>query len=209
MERQRLSEGHSLPEDHRGRTCQETKIKLSSEGYSPTGDRRGTCQDTERKRPSEAHSLPRDRRVALVKTRKEGDRTSCTHQLETGEGEISQDTDRMDSTRDTHQLETAERGTCEDTEIKSPSEGHSLSEDRRGRDCQNKATPSEWHSPTGVREGRNLSGHRKEVTQRGALTNSRPQREGLIRAVKESDRVRNIEEYSPTRDRREWNLSGQ
>ena len=67
--------------------------------------------------------------------------------------------------RRTHKLEMAEGGTCH-TQGNRPTEAHSLSGDGRGRD---------------------LSGHARKPTNRGALTNWRRQREGLVRAHKETD----------------------
>jgi len=66
----------------------------------------------------------------------------------------------------THWLEIAEGGTCQDAERKRPSEGHSLSRDRRGT-CQDteRKGPSERHSLPGDRRGRDLSGHGKNVTR--------------------------------------------
>ena len=65
--------------------------------------------------------------------------------------------------------ETTEEGTSQDTERNWLSKGHSLPRHSRGRD--------------------NL-GHRKEVTELGALTNWRQQREGQVRTQKGADRVR-------------------
>ena len=69
----------------------------------------------------------------------------------------------------THFLETASGGTSQDTERLQPSKGHSLSGDGIGRD---------------------RSGHRKDPTERGALTNWRQHQEGQVRTRKESDRAR-------------------
>ena len=57
-----------------------------------------------------------------------------------------------DRPRPTHHLETVEGGTCQDTESIRPTEAHSLSGDGRQTD---------------------LSGHRKNRTDRGPLTNWR------------------------------------
>ena len=173
QKRDRPSEGHSRPEDGRG--------DLSGPGK----------KSTER-----ALTLWRQQRERLVRTRKEIDRARGTHSLETAEGGTCQDTERnrlskghsqtgdgrrrdlsrhgknpteqealtnwrrqreglvgtqeeTNRTRGTHSLETTEGGTCQDIERSSPSEGHSLPGDDRGRD---------------------LSGHRKTLTERGALT---------------------------------------
>ena len=50
--------------------------------------------------------------------------------------------------------------------------------------------PTEAHSHPGDGRGRDLSGHAKKLTDRGALTNWRRQREGLVRACKEIDQPR-------------------
>ena len=50
--------------------------------------------------------------------------------------------------------------------------------------------PTEGRSPTGDDRARDLSGHEKKATERGALTSWRWQRKGLIRTWKESDRAR-------------------
>ena len=68
----------------------------------------------------------------------------------------------------THVLETAQGGTSQDTE--------------RNR-------PSEVHSPTGDRTGRDKSGHEKKLTERCALTLWRPHREGQVKTRKETDRA--------------------
>ena len=79
---------------------------------------------------------------------------------------IRKETDRA---RCTHCLETADGGTCQGMERNRPSEAHSLSGDDRGR---------------------NLSEHGKKLTERGALTSWRRQREGFIRTQKETERAR-------------------
>ena len=69
----------------------------------------------------------------------------------------------------THSLETTSGGTSHDTERIRPREGDSLPGD-------------------GIRRGK--SGHRKNPTERGALTLWRQHREGQVRTWKESDRAR-------------------
>ena len=76
------------------------------------------------------------------------------------------ETDRL---RHAHKLETAERGACQDMQGNQPTEAHSRSGDSRARD---------------------LSGHARKLTDRGALTFWRQQREGLVRTCKETDRSR-------------------
>ena len=74
-----------------------------------------------------------------------------------------------DRPRHTHFLETADRGTCQDTERIRPTEAHSRTGDARQTD---------------------LSRHRKNPTDRGALTTWRQQTEELVRIPEESDRPR-------------------
>ena len=68
----------------------------------------------------------------------------------------------------THALETAQEGTSQDMERNQPSDAHSRPGDRTGRD---------------------KSGHGKKLTERCALTNWRPHREGQVRTQKETDRA--------------------
>jgi hypothetical protein len=67
-----------------------------------------------------------------------------------------QDTTKRDRGRDAHFLETAEGGTGQITERK---------------------RPSVRHSRPGDHGGRHKSGHKKEATERGGLTDWRPHRE--------------------------------
>src|SRR5580698_8158487 len=119
-----------------------------SEAHSPTGDRIGRDKSGHGKNPTErgALTLWRPHREGQVRTRKESDRARRTHGLETASGGTSQDTERI--------------------------------------------RPTEAHSRTGDRIGRDKSGHGKNPTDRGALTNWRPHREGQVRTRKESDRPR-------------------
>ena len=50
--------------------------------------------------------------------------------------------------------------------------------------------PSEGHSPPGDGIGREKSGHRKNLTERGALTYWRRYHEGQVRTQKESHQAR-------------------
>ena len=63
----------------------------------------------------------------------------------------------------------ADRATCQDTES---------------------ILPTEAHSPTGDGRQSDLSGHRKNPTNRGPLTNWRRQTKRLVRTPKQSDRPR-------------------
>ena len=92
--------------------------------------------------------------------------TSCRRQRE-GLVRTRKETDRTRCS--THFLQTAEGGTCQDTQGNRPTEAHSHSGDDRGRD---------------------LSGQGKKPTGRGALTNWRRQREGLVRTQKGTNRPR-------------------
>ena len=88
-----------------------------------------------------------------------------THKLETArEGQVRKQKGG-DWARGTHKLEMAEAGRSQDTE-KRQSKGCALSRDGRGR---------------------NNSGNRKNMTEQGALTFCRPQREGQVRTRKESN----------------------
>ena len=178
MERNRPSKAHSLSGGGRGRD-------LSGQGKKPTERgtltlwrwqkvglvriwkeieraRRthflevavgGTCQDTKRNRPSEAHSLPvggsgSDMSGHGNKTTDRGALTSWSWQWERPVRTWKQ-TERA---RCTHFLEVAVGGTCQDTKIDRLSDAHSL--------------------PGGGSE-RDLSGHRMQPSERGALTSWR------------------------------------
>ena len=132
--------------------------------------------------------------------------------------------------RHTHQLGTAEEGTCQDMERNPLTEAHSHSGDGRGGTCQDteKNRPTEAHSHPGDGRGRDLSEHRKQLTNQGALTSWRQQRERLVRTWKETDQPRHThiletasggycqdternrlsEAHSPTGDSRGRDLSG-
>ena len=109
------------------------KKNWANEKQSRSG---GTCQDMEIIRPGDGHSLPGDH----VGTRKECDRESRTHFLETsGEGSVRTREERKRVTG-THKLD--QRGTdCQDTKRKQKSEGYSLSGDHsRRRICEDVET---------------------------------------------------------------------
>ena len=153
----------------------------------------GTYQVTERNRPTEAHSLTGDGRERDLSghRKKPTNRGTLTFWRWRREGPVRtrKETDRP---RRTHQLETAEEGTCQDTETNPPTEADSLPGDSRGRDLSGhgRNRPTEAHSHPGDGRGRDLSGHRKELTDQGALTFWRRQREGLVRTRKETHRPR-------------------
>ena len=88
-----------------------------------------------------------------------------------------------DRPRPTHQLKIADRGSCQDTERIRPTEAHSLTVDGRQRD---------------------LSGHRKDPTDRCLLTSWRRQT-GTCQAT---ETIRPIEAHSRTGDGRQRNLLG-
>jgi hypothetical protein len=69
----------------------------------------------------------------------------------------------------THSLEATQGGTSKD-----------MTRDQQG----------EVHSQTGDRTVRDKSGHRKKLTDRGALTTWRSCREGQVRTLKETDQAR-------------------
>ena len=130
----------------------------------------GTCQEMERNRQTEAHSRSGDsRRTDLSghgkKPTDRGVLTSWRWQREGGHGKkqsergaltvcrrqregLVRTRKEIDRPRRTHILETAEGGTCQGKENR-PAEAHSRSVDGRERD---------------------LSGHEKKPTDRGALT---------------------------------------
>ena len=129
-----------------------------------------TSQDTERNRLTEVHSPTGDSRGRDLSgyRKKPTNRGPLTNWRRQREGliRIRKETDQL---RRTHMLETAEGGTCQDMERNGPTMAHSLPGDGRGRD---------------------LSGHRKKPTDRGALTTWRRQREGLVRTQKVTDQPR-------------------
>src|SRR6266850_2131499 len=126
-----------------------------------------TSQDTERIRPSKGHSQTGERRWMD----KSGHGKNPTER-----GALTPwraQTDRQVRTwkesnraRGTHKLESADGQTSQDTERIRPSEGHSRPGERRWTD---------------------KSGHGKNLTERGALTNWRAQTDGQVRTRKESD----------------------
>ena len=130
----------------------------------------GTCQDMERNRPTEAHSLPGDGigRNLSGHGKKPTKGSRLTFWRWQGEGLVRR-WKKTDRPRHTHFLETVSGGTCQGTEGNQPREADSLSGDGRGKD---------------------LSEDGKKPTDRGALTNWRQHREGLVRTRKETDQPR-------------------
>ena len=156
----------------------------------------------------------RRQRKALVRTQKEIDRPTRTHQLWMGEGGTCQDTKRNRPT-DAHSPTGDSRGMhlsghgnkqtdrCALTSWRQqrealvriqkdtdrPTRTHIL-ETAEGCTCQDteRNRPTDAHSPTGDGRGRHLSGHRKRQADRRALTSWRWQREVLVRTRKETDR---------------------
>ena len=149
------------------RTRKETDRARRAHSLETAGE---PCQDTERDRSAEEHSLPGDGigRDLSGHRKKSTDRGALTPWKQHREGPVRTRTE-IDRPRRTHQLETAEGVTCQDTERNRPTEAHSLPADGRQRD---------------------LSGHRKKSTDRGALTFWRWHREGLVRTQKETSRQR-------------------
>ena len=130
----------------------------------------GTCQDAERIRPSEGHSLSGDgvRRDKSAHGRDQTKRGELTPWGRHREGQVRTQK-KSDQVRGTHILETASGGTSQHTEKIRASEGHSLPRDSIGWD---------------------KSGHRKNPTQRAALTFWRRHQEGQVSTRKEPDRAR-------------------
>ena len=152
---------HSL-ETVEGGGCQDTERDPASKGYSRSEDSRGSDLSGHGNEPTDRGILTnwRRRMGGLVRIRKKptepGPLTYWRRQRE-GLVRTRKETNRA---RDTHFLETAEGGAGQDMERNGPSKGH---------------------SPTGDGRGRDLSRHRKKLTKRGAPTNWRRQREGLVR----------------------------
>ena len=138
------------------------------EAHSRPGDGRGRDLSEYGKKPTERGVLTlwRRQREGLVRTwKKPTDRGVLTSWRRQREGLVKT---RKETDRElcTHELQTTEGGTCQDTE--------------RNR-------PTEAHSQTGDGKGRDLSGHGKKLTDRGALTNWRRQKR-LVRTRKETGR---------------------
>ena len=136
-EKHRPSDGHLLSGDpHREgqvKTWKETDRARGTHFLDTASG--GTSQDTERNRPSEGHSLPGDR-IGRDKSgygKKQTERGALTSWRPHRQGQVRmrKETDRA---RGTHKLETASAGTNQDTGRNRPSEGHSQTGDRIGRD---------------------------------------------------------------------------
>ena len=199
-ERNRPSERTHKLKKVEGRTCQDTeRTDRAWRTHSLEIAEGGTCQDTERNRQSEAHSLPgesrgrgmsgygkkptkreahtswrRQRKGRLVRTQKkpnqQGALTNWRRQREEGlvrtpktqteqgaltfwrrqKEELVRTRQEIHRARHAHFLETAKGETCQDTERNRLSQVHSRPGDGRRRD---------------------LSGHRKKLTEQGTLTN--------------------------------------
>ena len=168
--------------------------------HSPPGDDRRTRLSKHGKNPTDRRALTswRRQREALVRTWKESDRMTGTHQLETEKGGTCQDTKgnrqtdadsqtgdgmrealvrtRKESDRRTctHILETAEGSTCQDG--KTQTNRRALTSWRRQREAPvrtRKKTDRSTRTHQLERRGRHLSGHRKKQTDRRALTDWR------------------------------------
>ena len=146
--------GTHILETASGGTSQETEIIRPSEGHSLPGDSIGWDKSGHGMNEIQRGTLTfwRQRQEGQVRTRKESDRARGTHTLKTASGGTSQTRKEWDRARGTHTLGTASRGTSQDRE---------------------RIRPSEGHSRTGHGIGMDKSGHRKNWTQRGALTNWR------------------------------------
>src|SRR5579863_10386244 len=110
-----------------------------NKGHSQTGDHRGKDKSGHRKKATERGALTnwRPQREGQARTRKESDRAShrgaLTYWRPQREGQV-RTWKESDRARGTHVLETTEGWTSQDTERNQPSEGHSQTEGRRGRD---------------------------------------------------------------------------
>jgi hypothetical protein len=147
----------------------------------------GTSQDMERIRPSEAHSHPgdgigRDKSGHRKNPTKRGSLTLWRRHRE-GQVRTRKESDRV---RHTHVLEMASGGTSQDTETIQLSEAHSRPGGGTSQDTE-RIRPTKAHSHPGDSIGRDKSGHGKNPTNRGTLTNWRQHREGQVRTRKESD----------------------
>ena len=88
-----------------------------------------------------------------------------------------------DGARGTHDLEIGKERMCHDMQRRRLSKRHSRPGERKGGTCQDRERRqmNEGYSLPGIRKRRELLGHRKKETARGALTIWRPQEEGLVR----------------------------
>ena len=155
--RNQLSESHSRSGDGRGRDLSGCGKKLTEWGELTSWRQQKEGLIGTRKKPTKRDALTnwrgRGRNLSRHgnKLTKQGALTSWRRQRE-GLVRTENETDRA---KGTHTLEPAEGGTCQDTEAN---------------------RPSETYSQTGDGRARGLSGHRKKLTERGALTNWRQQR---------------------------------
>ena len=154
-----------------GGTCQDTERIRPTQAHSPTGDGRQRDLSGHRENPTDQGPLTSWRRQTegLLRTPKESNRPRPTHQLKTADGGTCQDTERIRPTQAHSPTGTADRGTCQKNE---------------------RIRPTKTHSHPGDSSRRDLSGHRKNQTDRGPLTSWRRQTVELVRTWKESDRLR-------------------
>ena len=96
---------HKL-ETAEGVTCQDTERKRLSDEHSLPGDRRGKNLSGHRNKATEQRVLTnwRPQMEGLVRIRKESDRVTGTHELESAEGGTCQDTEKSDRATGTHSL---------------------------------------------------------------------------------------------------------
>jgi hypothetical protein len=136
---------------------------------------------------------PLETKEGHVRTPKEMDRVGGTHYLETADGGTSQTRKEIDQARGTHFLETAREGQVRTRkEIDRASGTHSLktAEGGTSQDTTERNRLRERHSLPGDHRGRDKSGHGKKLTERGALTPWRPQKEEQVRTRKETGQAR-------------------
>jgi hypothetical protein len=122
-----------------------------------------------------ALTLCQGQREGQVRTPKERRRVRGAYFLSRADGGTSEDTKRQ-PVRGTHLLSRVEGGTSQDTARKSASEGNSLPVKGRVKD---------------------MSRHRKKVSEQGELTNYRSQRKGQVKTPEQSQRKRDT--YSLSR----------
>ena len=96
----------------------------------------------------------------------EHERSEGTYSLESADERTSQDTEKSKGVRGTHGLESTDGQTSQDTQRIRASEGHSRTGERRQTD---------------------KSGHAKNPSEQGALTDWRAQTDGQVRTRKESE----------------------
>ena len=170
--------GTHILETESGETGQNTETFQPSEGHSHTGRRHREGQVRTRKESDQARALTywKPHREGEVRTWKNPTEQGALTSWRPDRGDQVKTKKETERARGTHTLEARSGETSEDTQ--------------RNR-------PIEEHSPTGDHIGRDKSGHGKNPTERGALTNWRPHREGRVRR-KETGRARGTHQLETT-----------